>query len=447
MRKFCLILLAIGMIVAFTMPVSAADVKFSGSYVAQGYYENNRKLSDPEDGDFHNVWQRLRIGTVFQIADGLKLTTRFDAMEKIWGAAAQPSASSHDTGIPSAENDNIKFDNVFVDFVIPIGTIQAGYMNKGAWGTVFGNTSENNNGPRVRYIFVGGPVTLRAVWDKVEGKKGYNSAGPAGQPIDHDSEQYSLEGWYTWKAGEAGLQLQYIRDTSTADTVASYTANNGYKRKYFQINPYAKAKFGPVYVEAELGFAFGKYKEYIDENTGRDDVDMKAWRGYLMANVDLAPAYVGAVAFYASGDDPGSKDEMEGGLNVGVDFNPCLIMMNYDLSRWNGALGGANGVSVGSGIDNVQGYQLFVGVKPIPKLDVKASVTYAKLNENPTTTPLVSKKLGYEADITATYKIYDNLSYMIGFGYLWSGDAFKGTSDENKVENDYLLTHKLTLTF
>jgi hypothetical protein len=439
------------MTMAFTMPVSAADVKFSGSYVAQGYYENNRMLSDPEDGDFHNVWQRLRIGTVFQVAEGLKLTTRFDAMEKIWGAGPQGAVSTSDPGgAPSEVNDNIKFDNAFVTFAIPIGTIEAGYMNRGGWGTGFGNTTETNNGPRVRYTFVNGPVTLRAVWDKVEGKKGYNSAGPAGQPIDHDANQYALEGWYKWSTGRAGLQLQFIRDTSTADTVASYTANNGYKRKYFFITPFAQAKFGPVYVEAEFSYATGDYKEYIPENTGREDVDFEAWRGYIMANVDLAPAYVGAIAFYSSGDDQSTKDKMEGGIGIGVDFNPCLILMNYDLGRWNGALGGANGVSVQSGSDNVQGYQLFAGVKPIPKLDVKASVTYARLNQNPTGKYLEDKDLGYEADITATYKIYDNLSYMIGFGYLWSGDAFKGdkhNSNQVKVENDYLLTHKLTLTF
>jgi hypothetical protein len=323
-------------------------------------------------------------------------------------------------------------------------------MNRGAWGTVFGNTAEVNNGARVRYVYVTGPVTLRAVWDKVEGKKGYSSTGPAGQPIDHDSEQYALEGWYKWSAGQAGLQLQYVRDTSNADTVASYNANNGYKRKFFAITPFAKAKFGPVYVEAELSYATGDYKEYIPENTGRDDVDLEAWRGYIMANVELAPVYFGGVAFYASGDDQSTKDEMEGGLGIGPDFNPCLILLNYDLGRWNGALGGANGVSAQYSTDNVQGYQLFVGVKPIPKLDVKASVTYARLNQNPSGKYLEDKDLGYEADVTATYKIYDNLSYMIGLGYLWSGDAFKGdkhNSNQVKVENDYLLTHKLTLTF
>jgi hypothetical protein len=98
-------------------------------------------------------------------------------------------------------------------------------------------------------------------------------------------------------------------------------------------------------------------------------------------------------------------------------------------------------------VDNVQGYQLFAGIKPVPKLNLKVSGTYAKLNRDLTTTSLVGKDLGYEADVTAAYKIYDNLEYMVGFGYLWAGDAFKNTNAAGIVNNDYLLTHKLTLSF
>ncbi|MCX5846948.1 MAG: hypothetical protein NTW12_11435 [Deltaproteobacteria bacterium] len=442
MRKFCLILLSIGLITAFSMPAAAADVKFDGSYVAQGTYDNNRKLADPTYGSVSSIWQRARIGTTFKIAEGLTFTTRFDAMEKVWGAAAGYAAT------PDTISENIKFENAFVTFAVPIGTFQAGYMNRGAWGTVYGNNSETDNGARARYIFVTGPVTVRAVWDKVEGSKGVVATqyGTAGYASEHDSEKFALEGWYKWNAGEAGLQLQYVLDTSNADSQAT-----GYKAKYYAINPYAKAKFGPVYVEAELGFATGKYREYITENaTIRMDQDISAWRGYIMANADLKPAYVGAVVFYASGDKKttdanGTGSKYEGGVKTGNDFNPCLILMNYDMGRWYGAVG--NYQTVANNIDNVFGGQLFAGIKPMPKLDVKFNVTTAKLNENPTTTELVSKKLGYEADLTAAYKIYDNLEYMIGFGYLWAGDAFKGTSSTNKVENDYLVTHKLTLTF
>ena len=87
MKKFWMVLLSIVLIMAFALPVSAADVKFSGSYVAQGYYDNNRALVANGGASVSNIWQRLRVQTDFKIQEGLMLTTRFDALEKIWGAS------------------------------------------------------------------------------------------------------------------------------------------------------------------------------------------------------------------------------------------------------------------------------------------------------------------------------------------------------------------------
>jgi lipopolysaccharide assembly outer membrane protein LptD (OstA) len=100
-----------------------------------------------------------------------------------------------------------------------------------------------------------------------------------------------------------------------------------------------------------------------------------------------------------------------------------------------------------SGINNVQFAQVFVGVKPVPKLDVKASYTIAQADKDGASVNWQSKNYGSEFDLTATYKIYDNLSYMVGFAYLWAGDYFKGTVATQTLDNDYLVTHKLTLTF
>jgi long-subunit fatty acid transport protein len=107
-------------------------------------------------------------------------------------------------------------------------------------------------------------------------------------------------------------------------------------------------------------------------------------------------------------------------------------------------------------MDNVWFYGLYGGYKPIPKLDIRAGVYYAYADEEPTSNGLspsptnprfVDRVYGTEFDLTAKYKIYDNLEYMVGFAYLWTGDYFQGTSKSNKVDNDYMVTHKLTLNF
>ena len=194
----------------------------------------------------------------------------------------------------------------------------------------------------------------------------------------------------------------------------------------------------------------GKDKAYGYQGGGNIDRTISGWRGYVMANVDLAPAYVGALAFYATGDDQGTADKNEGGAKIGTDFNPCLILFNYDLGRWNGLLGGQNGLTTTTfpayNNDNVFAWQLFTGVKPLPKLDVKASYTVANMDKDAVANQ-ISRRIGSELDLSATYKIYDNLSYMVGFGYLWAGDAFMGSNSGAQLSNDYLLTHKMTLSF
>jgi hypothetical protein len=457
MKKFWILLLSIGFIIAFTMPAAAVDVKFNGSYTVQGNYEDNSTLSDPHGG-LSYVWQRLRVGTTFRVEDGLTLTTRFDALEKIWGAprtAYNPASVTNPTGTgysstnptPYAVTDaeNIQFQHAYVTLNSLIGVFNVGYMTQGTWGTAFGDTGEQDYGARIKWDLTTGPFTWGARWDKVEGPK-----VPAF--IEHDYEKYSVLGVYKWSKGDAGLQITYYLSSANADDTS---AGKGYRAKYWQFQPYAKAKLGPVYIEGELGFLTGRDREYIIETAANPNRDISGWRGYLMANVDLAPAYIGAVVFYASGDDINTPKKNEGGAKIGTDFSPCLILVNYDLTKWNNAaLGsrlttggvGANGITAGSNVDNILAYQVYGGIKPMPKLDIKASVTSASLDQNAVANQ-ISKSIGNEFDVTATYKIYDNLSYMVGFGYLWAGDAFKGANTAAKINDDYLLTHKLTLNF
>jgi len=58
-----------------------------------------------------------------------------------------------------------------------------------------------------------------------------------------------------------------------------------------------------------------------------------------------------------------------------------------------------------------------------------------------------SREYGYEIDLTATYKITNNLSYMLGAAYFFTGDYYKGASDANEVDDNFMVINKLTLTF
>jgi hypothetical protein len=74
-----------------------------------------------------------------------------------------------------------------------------------------------------------------------------------------------------------------------------------------------------------------------------------------------------------------------------------------------------------------------------------ASISHADADKKPA--GYVGGSYGWEVDVTGTYKITNNLSYMLGAGYLFTGDYFKGTDGASQVGDNYMLINKLTLTF
>ena len=62
-------------------------------------------------------------------------------------------------------------------------------------------------------------------------------------------------------------------------------------------------------------------------------------------------------------------------------------------------------------------------MRPIPALDLGVSLSYAHADKK--MFPEMKKDYGMELDVTATYKITNNLSYMLGVGYLWTGNYWR----------------------
>ena len=66
MKKLLVVLLALGLIAAFGMTASAADVKFAGQWYAVGVYENNRTLHDTD-----NTYSKAFLWTRTRVQNGL----------------------------------------------------------------------------------------------------------------------------------------------------------------------------------------------------------------------------------------------------------------------------------------------------------------------------------------------------------------------------------------
>ncbi len=102
-----------------------------------------------------------------------------------------------------------------------------------------------------------------------------------------------------------------------------------------------------------------------------------------------------------------------------------------------------------TGMYNAWFFQGRAGVRPIDKLDIMASISYAMADSKtlPAAPDAVSNVYGTEIDLIGTYKITNNLTYMLGVGYLFTGEYFKGFDSTSEVRDNYILINKLTLTF
>lgn len=438
MKRIWFVLLALAVSASFDAPAMALDVKFSGEFYAAGIILDKTKLTKDSGPSTAFYFQRLRVKTDFVVSPGLTLVTRFDAMERVWGATRSTpgTTQSADSSGTAAENENISFDWAYINYKSPIGTFDVGIMNDGSTGTVFGNSLAP--AARIKYSYPIASFTLNLAYTMAKDGS-YSVANTSSTSADADNDKYGIEGVYTWKGGKAGMQVNYYRYANTRPS-------SNYKRTYYLVTPYAMAKIGPVDLQAEFNYADGKYYEY-DSTTS--DVKLQNMSGWLDATATFGPVYLGGTFAYVSGDDPNTSDKREGGtLTGGRDWSPTLIMWNYDRAVWFGELASSATTGSGfgaSGMANAFLYQGRLGVRPTDKLDITAYITYANADKKPAN--YVSDKYGYELDVTASYKITNNLAYMLGVGYLWTGDYFKGTSNSNNVQNDYMVINKLTLTF
>jgi len=439
MKKLLVVLLSLGLIVAFSATASAVDVKFSGEYYVAGGYDNNRTLADVNTVSKAVFATRTRVKTVFEVAEGLSMTTRFDALEKMWGSVGQNTTVNWDasnsriigSSTTTALQENIEMEQGYITFKAASGTFQVGYQDADVYGTVFGDTPTSR--PKIAYSYPIGAFTIGLVYEK-------NYEANSTTYTDGDVENYSANILYKFKGGEAGFLAKFINGAVTRPVT-------DYRAKYYAFVPYMKATFGAVYVEGEVIYYTGNTKEY-ESPTTTADVKAAGWGGYLKAQMNMGPAYFGGQVGFSSGDDSTTADKDESGPKSSTSWTPLLLFGNANTKVFTGNVdnGGTNGTTAySSNKQNILLMTAFGGFNPTPKLNLEATFGWMKADTAPAT--YVSKDYGMEFDVTATYKIYDNLSYMLGAGYLWTGDYFKGTSAANKVGNDYMLLNKLTLSF
>ncbi|MBP9011975.1 MAG: hypothetical protein KBG22_00040 [Smithella sp.] len=446
MKRLWLVLLSLGLVMAFSVSALAVDVKFSGEYYAQGMYLDRTDVLDASDGSDPSTaffFQRFRLGTDFIVSPCLKLVTRVDIMERVW---EPDNTGKNSVGTVVAQNidtdaRNVDWDIAYINYVSPIGLFQVGYMEDYAWGTVWGNRTTGPTTGQIKYFVPIGPVTMVFAYAK-EDENDYSIQYPGVLAEDIDQDSFRVGPIFNFKsdavAGEAGVLFTYdpVRQYRTLPLTP---ATAPFKQDVYTIQPYFKAKFGPVAMQGELHYAFGE-RDY--ETDLVDDQDINSLSAWLDADANFGMFSVGGSLAYVQGDD--DPNEINNQLTGGRDWNPCLIMYNNNMFyTWIGPMAGGNNENVDGELTNAIFAQVRGSVTPIPELTAGMSLSYAQADEDFGG----DNDKGFEVDITGTYKITNNLSYMLGFGYLFTGDFYKGPTGAGEIEDDYVVLNKLTLSF
>ena len=445
MKRLWLVLLSLGLVMAFSVSALAVDVKFSGEYYAQGMYLDRTNLLDESDGNDPSTaffFQRFRLGTDFIVSPCLKLVTRVDIMERVW---EPDNTGKNSVGTVVAQNidtdaRNVDWDIAYINYVSPIGLFQVGYMEDYAWGTVWGNRTTGPTTGQIKYFVPIGPVTMVFAYAK-EDENDYSIQYPGVLAEDIDQDSFRVGPIFNFKsdavAGEAGVLFTYdpVRQYRTLPLTP---ATAPFKQDVYTIQPYFKAKFGPVAMQGELHYAFGE-RDY--ETDLVDDQDINSLSAWLDADANFGMFSVGGSLAYVQGDD--DPNEINNQLTGGRDWNPCLIMYNNNMFyTWIGPMAGGNNENVDGELTNAIFAQVRGSVTPMPKLTAGMSLSMAQADEDFGG----DSDKGFEVDLTGTYKITNNLSYMLGLGYYFTGDFYKGTTDAD-LDDDYVVLNKLTLSF
>ena len=355
MKRLWLVLLSLGLVMAFSVSALAVDVKFSGEYYAQGMYLDRTNLLDESDGNDPSTaffFQRFRLGTDFIVSPCLKLVTRVDIMERVW---EPDNTGKNSVGTVVAQNidtdaRNVDWDIAYINYVSPIGLFQVGYMEDYVWGTVWGNRTTGPTTGQIKYFVPIGPVTMVFAYAK-EDENDYSIQYPGVLAEDIDQDSFRVGPIFNFKsdavAGEAGVLFTYdpVRQYRTLPLTP---ATAPFKQDVYTIQPYFKAKFGPVSMQGELNYAFGE-RDY--ETDLVDDQDINSLSAWLDADANFGLFSVGGSLAYVQGDD--DPNEINNQLTGGRDWNPCLIMYNNNMFyTWIGPMAGGNNENVDGELTN-----------------------------------------------------------------------------------------------
>lgn len=388
MKKPTILLFAICFALMSAGTGLAADVDFTGEYYIEGIYNSNPSLADTDLARYYRQ-MRLRVQTDFKVTEDLKLTTRFDALEKAWNT----DDSAFDNNIDA---ENIDFDRAYMTIISKVGMFMLGRQEGVTWGTTWADDEADTD--RFKWVLPLDVAKGKLIFALIAEKTTENDVEP-NITTGKDNDKYYLGTIYKREKYDTGLLFGHydfnrVQDpgqqdavrrfgvkgisptaygaqllgygtalaqdggTPGARTVAFLAANPTFQSNYaalgapvssggsasdpmniiatrgplteaavWLVSPYFRGNFDKLGIQAELDYVFGTLN-YSDDGYTSADRDAQAFSYFLEGTYDVGPVTVQAGWAHRTGDadDGDDKEESMGYFSPGLDWEKMFIL-------------------------------------------------------------------------------------------------------------------------
>ncbi|HPI92438.1 MAG TPA: hypothetical protein PK350_04840 [Deltaproteobacteria bacterium] len=404
MRKCLMYLVALALVFTFAVPAFAFENIFGGYWRTRAYMDKNFTGEDQTEAkDVTQVDTRTRLYYTAKFSDNFKFVNKFE-MDTVWGG---PSDSYGDIG---ADGIKVEVKNSYADLTFDKTNAKIGVQGATICrGFIF---DDDFAGAVVAYK-ASDTLTLPFIWVKAyEGGYGKDAN-------DKDVDYYAI--YPIINLGAATVKPLFMWTTSS--DVSAYKNDTALEKwDVFFLGADVDAKVGPASVWFTGIYEFGT----IGGATGYDDTDVAAYLFGLGGSTDIDKLNIHGRAFYASGQDADEEDMTAFYVPAGQSYYWAEIM-GYGIFD-----NQVSNAACADKISNTMALSIGASYKATDTLTLNADLWFAQLAEDDANG---NTDLGTEIDLSANYKLIENVTLDVVAAYLVAGDA---TTLESADEADPL---------
>ena len=444
MKKFLSTAVALGMVAGLAATASALELKVKGKYVADGYYFNSGNgaagggglfpwdmeatfRGTPLDGmePMNDDWYQhtFRIDPTLIINDKVQVKgdIRLVDSNSIWGSQDD---------LQRYNGDGLRVNKIWLIYDSPIGRWEVGRRPAGAWMHAFVNSGTAADRIMWRFPTSGG-FKGYAFLQKSEEMDGYYT-----DLDNNDNDYYEVAGGYDVEGVTAWLGLGWKADkTNDYGTMGSDT-------NMYRIKGYGDFTINENWtILGEFDYKWGDVDYNNPLATDRDIDAAAAMLGVSMNMGDISALF--AWAYISGQDDSNDITAYDAKNGMGADFEPLYIMTGSAANVLNGDRGGN---LVGSAARTAGANVLLATVdfKTTEDLTLHGGLGWGQADEAPAG---VDDSYGWEIDLGLAYKLYENLTYELHFGWWLVGDFLELGYSDLQTQDILMLSHHLSMKF